>query len=200
MSRCPLSIPCFVAAAAFVLAAAPACGDGEPATPDAAQPPDAMVAFAFTTTAFDDGGSVPLRYECGGQLQGPGENISPALAWTAGPAGTMSYAITMIDVDTGVIHWVMYDIAGSVRDVAENVPAGYQPAFPAGAKQAELQGSNYYGYFGPCSPNSINTYEWTLHAIPTNSLTGVTQASTEQQSVTAVEAASIGSVSFTGES
>ena len=185
--------------AAVVVAVVAACGDGESGTADA-QPPDAAVPFALTTTAFEDGASVPLRHECGGQLQGPGENISPALAWTSGPEGTASYAVTLIDIDTAVIHWVLYDIPGSVREVAENVPPGYQPTFPVGAKQSELQGSNYYGYFGPCSPNSINTYRWTLHAIPAETLPSVTQASTEQETVNAVEAASIASVSFTGES
>jgi len=169
---------------------------GDAALEDAGPPPP----FELTTTAFGDGEVIPLRYECGGILQGPGDNISPDLAWTAGPVGTMSYAIIMDDVDSGVVHWVIYDIPAEVNGLPENMPAGYVLTNPAGTKQAELQGSGYYGYFGACSEFSINTYRWTIHAMSTATVTGATQATTEYAMVPLIQAESLASASFTGES
>jgi Raf kinase inhibitor-like YbhB/YbcL family protein len=189
-----------------------ACSDDSGTSPaDASQKaeaslPDAAVdsaplPFSLSSTAFKEGETVPLRYECGGVLQGPGDNVSPQLSWTAGPAQTMSYALVMKDITTGITHWVIYDIPATTTEIAENVPSGFQPAFPAGAKQAEIQGSGYFGYFGPCSPAAaVNTYRWTLHALPTPTLAGVTQASTEVQAAAAIEAASIASAALSGKS
>src|SRR5262245_28233171 len=40
--------------------------------------------FSLTSTAFQNGGSIPKKYTC------QGENISPPLAWGGVPAGTQS--------------------------------------------------------------------------------------------------------------
>jgi Raf kinase inhibitor-like YbhB/YbcL family protein len=150
-----------------------------------------------------EGETVPLRHECGPPIvaDGPGENLSPPLAWTAGPPDTLSYAIVVRDLDAGrLVHWVLYDIPADIRALDEDVPTGYMPLIPDGAHQAEIQGSGYFGYFGPCSPGSINTYQWTLHAIGAASLPGVTRTSTEDEIASAVEAASLASASLSGES
>jgi Raf kinase inhibitor-like YbhB/YbcL family protein len=170
--------------------------------PDTGTPDTGPVAFELTSSAFAAGEMVPLTHECGPPLStGPGDNVSPPLAWTSGPPATMSYAIVMRDTDAGnLVHWVIYDIPATVFDLPEDIPDGYEPATPAGAKQAELQGSGYFGYFGPCSPGSINTYVWTVHALDTPTLSGVSASSTEDQIAAAVEGASIASASLAGES
>lgn len=159
-------------------------------------------AFTLTSTAYAEGGMIPTPSECGPPLaKGPGMNISPPLSWTPGPAGTMSYAIVFRDLDfDGFVHWVIYDIPPSVLSLPEGVPAAYMPIAVDGARQAELQRSGYFGYFGPCSPGSVNTYQLTVHAIPTPMLTGVTMSSTESEIAAAVEAQSIASASLSGES
>jgi len=113
----------------------------------------------------------------------------------------MSYAVITKDLSAGnLIHWVIYDIPATVTGLAEGIPDGYQPADPAGSKQAEIQGSGWYGYFGPCSPNSVNTYQWTVHAMPSDVLPGVDMNTTETNIAAAVEAASIASASLSGQS
>jgi len=195
---------------------ASACGDEGTASTDAPVSLDTSnddsqamdqgepMPFELTSSAFAEGETIELRYECGPPLvpgPGPGENISPPLAWTAGPIATGSYALVMRDLDAGnLVHWVLYDIPASNHEVEEHVPAGYQPRFPAGAKQAELQGSGYFGYFGPCSPGRVNTYQWTLHALPMPELPDVDRTSTENDLARAVENASIASASLSGES
>jgi hypothetical protein len=172
---------------------------GDTATADTSVP----APFVLTSTAFEEGGMVPLTHECGPPIiaDGPGDNVTPPLSWGPGPTETMSYAIVMRDTDAGdLVHWVIYDIPSSVLALPEGVTPGYEPDEPVGSKQAEIQASGYYGYFGPCSPGRVNTYQWTLHALDTPTLEGVARTSTEDDVAAAVEAASIASTALSGES
>jgi Raf kinase inhibitor-like YbhB/YbcL family protein len=160
-----------------------------------------QVPFALSSSAFTEGELIPLRYECGGAvIEGPGDNITPELSWTPGPEGTQSYAMVMDDVDSGVVHWVVYDIPADALGLPEDVPSGFELADPAGARQAELQGSGYFGYLGPCSQWSTNTYRFTLHAIGSDALPGATRQTSEYDMVPLIEAASLAAVSLSGES
>ena len=151
--------------------------------PDAYTPPP----FALTSDACMEGEMIPLRYECGPPLvpEGPGDNVTPALSFTAGPSGAMSYAIVVRDRDAGnLVHWVLYDIPADTRAIPEDVRPGYMPSLVPGARQAELQGSGYFGYLGPCSPGRV----------------GVDRTTSEDDIAAAVEAASLASASLSGES
>ncbi|MCA9617842.1 MAG: YbhB/YbcL family Raf kinase inhibitor-like protein [Myxococcales bacterium] len=167
-----------------------------------------MAPFAVTSDAFEEGGTIPQPHECGPPIaMGPGSNVSPALTWTPGPPGTASYAVVVHDVDAkiaqfpnGIIHWVIYDIPASTLSLSEGIMQGYAVATPSGAKQGEIQGSGYFGYFGPCSPNSVNTYVFTVHALPEASLAGVSMASSESEVAAIVEQSSIAQASLSGES
>ena len=159
--------------------------------------------FALTSTAYEEGGTIPLRHECGPPIvaDGPGENISPQLAWTAGPPSTMSYAIVMRDRDAGnLVHWVIYDIPPGVRALSDGIAAWYAVVDPAGAHQAEIQGSGWFGFLGPCSSGSVNTYEIALHALSTPTLAGVDRGTSEDDVAAAIEAASIAVATLRGES
>jgi len=153
--------------------------------------------FALTSSAYTEGTMIPKKYEC---TSGGGQSVSPPLSWTAGPAGTQSYAIVMRDLDfNGFLHWVIWDIPGNLRALPENVQQVYQPSDPAGAKQAPFNGT-VTGYYGPCSPSSVNTYELTIYAIPTATLAGLSQTSTKTQAADAIVAAATASAKLSGES
>jgi Raf kinase inhibitor-like YbhB/YbcL family protein len=154
--------------------------------------------FALTSSAYVEGGTIPEKYEC---EDGGGDNVSPPLAWGEGPAGTQSYAIVMRDLDfnNGFIHWVIWDIPAATLSLPENVEQVFQPSVPAGAKQAPFNGA-LIGYFGPCSPNSVNTYEMTLYALPDATLSGLDDNSTKAQAATAIEGAALASTTLSGES
>jgi hypothetical protein len=94
---------------------------------------------------------------------------------------------------------VIWDIPESVRSLPENVEQVFEPSMPAGAKQAPFS-SSVIGYFGPCSPNSVNTYEFTVYALPSAPLPDLDAASTNQQAATAIEAAALASAKLSGES
>ena len=165
------------------------------------------VPFALTSTAFGEGETIPLPHECGRPVvaDGPGDNTSPPLTWTAGTAGTGSYALVMRDLDftpadypDGLIHWVVYDIPADVTALSEAIDDGAALTAPAGARQAELQGSGYFGYLGPCSPSSVNTYQFTIHAMEAATLSP--DDTSEITVAELIESSSIEQATLSGES
>ncbi len=118
----------------------------------AAEVVEAPATLSVTSPAFADGQPIPDLFGAEGQ------NISPALRWTPGPAGTQSYVVMMEDPDVPAklkpfVHWTLYDIPADVTRLGEAVPGAPALAVPEGARQ----GRNDYGslgYFGPRPPKS----------------------------------------------
>ena len=112
---------------------------------------DVQAALNVSTPAFGNGQPIPETFAAEGQ------NVSPTLAWTAGPSGTQSYVVMMEDPDVSqdppFVHWPLYNVPASVTRLDEAVPGGPAPPKPDGA----LQGPNEYGslgYYGPRPPES----------------------------------------------
>jgi Raf kinase inhibitor-like YbhB/YbcL family protein len=98
-----------------------------------------------------------------------GANQSPALSWTAGPAGTMSYAV--IAEDKGVQrqfpidHWVLYNIPANVMNLPPNIPKLPTLANPAGAMNG-LNIAKGVGYIGPKPPvGETHPYHFEVFAL-----------------------------------
>lgn len=95
-----------------------------------------------------------------------GMNHSPELTWTAGPAGTMSYALSLFDESNGFAHWVLWNIPGSVSKLPASLAAGDGPSGITGAKQLSFyQMGNAYA--GPGAKNHV--YLFKLYALKTAS-------------------------------
>ena len=170
------------------------------ATPAAASPG----AFVLSSTAFANGGTIPKVHECtSGGGHDPGKkNESPPLAWAGAPATAQSYAIVMRDLDNAnLIHWVIYDIPPSATSLPRNVEHVYRPSVPMGSRQIYYRGSaSLYGYQGPCSPSTVNTYEFVVHALNRASLTNLNSGSSTQTAAATITAATVGSARIRGES
>lgn len=106
----------------------------------------------LTSSAFDEGGSVPSRFTC------DGDDLAPPLAWSGVPEGTAAFALIVEDPDArGFVHWLLTDLAGNVREVAEG--AGDEIGTP---------GRNDFGragWGGPCPPSGEHRYLFTLYAL-----------------------------------
>ena len=89
-------------------------------------------------------------------------NQSPAFAWSGAPAGTMSFVITLKDLQ-GDTHYAIWDIPASTTMIAAGLPRG-PIAVPAGAKQKAIYGDGR-GYEGPGAPPPAHTYEFQLWAL-----------------------------------
>jgi Raf kinase inhibitor-like YbhB/YbcL family protein len=115
-------------------------------------------AFTLTSTTFKDGQMMPRKAAnmnpAGAANPNPncvGENVSPQLSWTGAPAGTKSFAITMVDPEgrggAGVHHWIAYGIPPEVTSFAEGETSKESPKYVGGKS---TQGVPYYS--GPCTP------------------------------------------------
>jgi Raf kinase inhibitor-like YbhB/YbcL family protein len=150
--------------------------------------------MTLTSPAFTDGMSFPVNNTCAGT------NVSPELDRTAGPAGTMSYAIILTDMTINLVHWVIWDIPGSVRSLPEMLAADAMLANPAGARQASFNGTTSHGFTGPCPSGSLHTYQFQLHAVSAATLASLSTTSTTAAARTAILAASLGMATLTGTS
>lgn len=152
---------------------AAAADGGAPAEEDAAAPAEPEP-FALTSTAFAEGDKLPAEHAC------DGADVSPPLAWTAGPEGTKSYAIVFADDSNGLTHSAIYDIPADVTSLPKNVEKAYEPKTPAGAKQPKSFRPTVYGWAGPC-PSGLHTYVFTLYALDVEALPGTTADTTRTQ-------------------
>ena len=109
--------------------------------------------FALTSTAFEDGGTLPVVYTC------DGAGLSPPLAWTDAPEGTVEFAILMTTLANDGLkwNWVLYGIPGNVTSLAEDDPDGIAGLTSDGPKLA---------YSPPCSQGpGAKTYTFTIYAL-----------------------------------
>jgi Raf kinase inhibitor-like YbhB/YbcL family protein len=133
-----------------------------PAGCKSGEPPQAQVALSLSSAAFQDGGVIPGKYTCQGQ------DVAPPLSWGESPAGTLSLALIVEDLDSPggrFTHWVVFNIPASVRELPENVsPRAHLPG-------GSLEGKNDFGkngYGGPCPPpGKPHRYQFTLYALDT---------------------------------
>ncbi|MSP20507.1 MAG: YbhB/YbcL family Raf kinase inhibitor-like protein [Alphaproteobacteria bacterium] len=106
--------------------------------------------FTLSTTAFPDGGVVPIRFSQAAPGAAPGEGTSPELKWTGAPNGTVSYVLHMHDMEVvrnrgfeDQLHWLVWNMPASITSLAEGLPRG--ASLPNGARQTSATGPVYRG-------------------------------------------------------
>jgi Raf kinase inhibitor-like YbhB/YbcL family protein len=143
--------------------------------------------IALTSTALTEGAAFAAANTCAGV------NTSPPLTWTAGPAGTMSYAVALIDVSINAVHWVIYDIPAVTMSLPAALPGDTTLTTPVSAKQ--IHRAAFFGaggaYRGPCPSGATHTYRFEVSALGTTTLAGVTGASTSDEVQALVAAAAL---------
>ena len=131
--------------------------------------------FTLTSSELEEGGEFLPKHTC--EANGFDNDESPPLAWTNPPAGTMSFAITFIDVtlapaDMNGYHYAIWDIPADVSELPANLPDGATLTTPVMAKQYNPLSPSY---LGPCpniaGGNNTDTYEFTIYAMPTTTAT-----------------------------
>lgn len=177
MTRRTLAVAALAALATSLLAGCSASPAASPsaissptasATPSSApspsESPSPVIAeplpLAISSSDFVDGSGLASTF-AGGQGGCPGDNLSPQLTWEEGPAGTVTYAISVTDADAAnFTHWLHYNIPADITSVGRG----------GGAELAGTEGRNSLtgiGYFGPCPPSGAHHYVFTVYALDT---------------------------------
>ena len=116
---------------------------------------------------FVGNSSIPSEFTCDGR------NVSPQLSWEDVPDGTKSFALSVTDPDApgGTwIHWLVYDISKDVR----RIDARARGSLPEGAEEVVNDfGKRSYG--GPCPPSGTHRYFFTIYALDTERLEGLSK-------------------------
>jgi Raf kinase inhibitor-like YbhB/YbcL family protein len=136
---------------ALCLAGLAACTSGGQPRAERALPERITV----SSPAFAAGGAIPQRFTC------MGENVSPPLAWSGVPAGTVEVAVVVDDPDAPrgtYVHWVAVGIDPAHTELAEG-------ALPPGARQGR-NSAGKAAYSGPCPPGGPpHHYRFTAYAL-----------------------------------
>lgn len=114
-----------------------------------------VTTLVLGSPAFATGQPIPDRYAC------DGDNVSPPLAWSGVPDGTVELALTVVDTDAPggqFIHWAITGLSGALTGIDED-------GVPEGAVEARNDSSEF-GWFGPCPPpGETHQYVFTLYAL-----------------------------------
>ena len=105
----------------------------------------------------DERGFIRPRYTC------EGLGVSPELAWTEAPEGTVTQVLLMDDPDApggSFTHWLLYDIPVETNRFFEAAGPNLDE-LPLGAKQGE-NGYGAPGYGVPCPPRG-ETHLYVIH-------------------------------------
>ena len=113
--------------------------------------------LTITSSAFVDGGNIPIKYSC------DGDDISPPLIFENIPNGTESLVLIVDDPDAPgddpYVHWVVYDLSPDTVGLEEDaVFEGY----------IGLNSNGDEAYGGPCPPfGEEHRYYFRLYAVDT---------------------------------
>ena len=144
-----------------------------PARP-ANPPPPPRAGLTLTSTAFADCAVVPTKYT--GVDPNP---VSPQMAWTNVLPNTVTFSLILHDPDSNrdVLHWMIFNIPATVRELPEGLPATAQLA--NGATQGKNQGDTigYRALGGGTGP--YHHYIFELYALDTKLALGPDATRTE---------------------
>jgi Raf kinase inhibitor-like YbhB/YbcL family protein len=138
-------------------------------------PPPPRIVLSVTSTAWPDGGEIPMKYS------GRGDNKSPAFEfhWTLGPnagaapADLKTYAVILHDVENSAnkttadtLHWTAFNIPGTASGLAEGLGSGDLADGMRNGPGIMAQRGMPAGYFGPgAGPGPIHHYVFEFYAL-----------------------------------
>jgi len=119
--------------------------------------------MTLTTSAWADGGQIPIKYAQAG------DQLSPPLTWSNVPDNVASFVLIVHDADAAIgtgsddiLHWMLWNIPGAARSLPEAVPQGSQLA--DGTRQISASGPYYRGP-GALAAGPPHHYVFELYAL-----------------------------------
>ena len=156
-----LAVIAFLAGAS-AYAQAPAGGDGPPVLASKLAPAKGgSLRLIVTSSVFSSSTELDDRFTQNG------DNMSPSISWSKGPAGTQSFVVLTEDAGVNrhdpIVHWVIYNIPSTTTSLPQNVPGD------ATLENGAMQGKNVrgaVGYIGPKPPaGQSHPYHFEVFAI-----------------------------------
>jgi Raf kinase inhibitor-like YbhB/YbcL family protein len=139
-------------------------------------PPPRLVLWV-TTTAWPDGGEIPMTNAA------RGDNKSPAFEfhWNLGinpgtaPESLQTYAVIFHDVENSsnktsadTLHWSAFNIPGTAKGLPEGLASGDLPDGTRNGPGIASRGGKPAAYFGPgAGPGPIHHYVFEFYALDT---------------------------------
>jgi len=118
------------------------------------------MSITLTSSAFAEGGAIPVEYTA------DGEDVSPPLRWSDPPADVETFALICEDPDAPrgtFTHWVLFDLPADTRALGEAVSV--EPELPNGATNG-MNDFKKTGYGGPSPPvGKPHRYFFHLYAL-----------------------------------
>ncbi len=115
--------------------------------------------LVVTSSAFGQDEQIPIW---AAHADVGGENRSPLLSWSEGPAGTKSYAVSCWDPDAsttvGFSHWVRFDIPADCHKLDEGDEK-------VGTDGFTDWGESHYGGMAPPPGDPPHRYQFTVYAL-----------------------------------
>ncbi len=129
----------------------------------------AVPPMVLSSSAFPDGGIIPVRFSQAAPGAAPGEGTSPALTWTNTPQGTQSFLLHMHDIDftrnkttDDQVHWLVWNIPATAKGLPEGLPRGSK--LPDGSYQISVTGPVYRGP-GAAANGPLHHYMFEIYAL-----------------------------------
>jgi Raf kinase inhibitor-like YbhB/YbcL family protein len=152
------------------------------------------MAFIVRSSSFVDTGEIPSKYTC------EGDDISPPLAWSDPPSGTVTFALIVDDPDAPDpkapkmtwVHWVLFNIPVSTKELKEGISHEELP----GGTQEGINDYRRTSYGGPCPPIGRHRYFFKLYAL-SKEITGLNRP-TKRELEKAMEGSIIEKVEIVG--
>jgi Raf kinase inhibitor-like YbhB/YbcL family protein len=123
----------------------------------------AIQVMTLTSTAFPDGGQIPVKHTQAG------DQTSPPLAWSNVPEGVASFVLIVHDPDAAVgngtddtLHWMLWNIPATVTSLREAMPSMSQ--MPDGTRQISATGPYFRGP-GAAGAGPAHHYVFELFAL-----------------------------------
>jgi Raf kinase inhibitor-like YbhB/YbcL family protein len=112
--------------------------------------------FKISSRAFENSGTIPKKYGCGG------DNVNPPLRIESVPPEAKSMALIFDDQDApggSYVHWVLWNIDPGTKEIKEG-------SVPEEAVQG-INGFKKDTYGGPCPPTRPHRYVFKVFALDT---------------------------------
>jgi Raf kinase inhibitor-like YbhB/YbcL family protein len=125
--------------------------------------------FTLTSSAFENGGLIPVDY-AGSGVTG-GRNLSIPYDWIGTPEGVRSFALVVVDQHPVAHEWVHWMVTGIPADVSSLAEGASGRSMPKGSVEHENTGGRI-GYGGPQPPAGTGNHEYkaTLYGLDIESV------------------------------